>query len=269
MGRMDEAREVLMELLDHNTEEVDRAFGDWQLEALKADGMPTWGEALTAFTTSRARMARAGIGAGVINMFTGIQLMMVTTTSLLVATGMTKRQAMEVSMILGTLKALVMLFVALFVLDTWGRRPLLLTSLTVCCAATLMGFLGALHNWGEAVVIAGLCIFVTGYSMGVGPVPWVYMPEVFDNRFRGKGCAIGVSTARLCAVTHLFSFPILFPIYGLVGLFGFLFFVNAISMAYVVAFCPETMGMTLENIERMFVDGSTSDAEALKEEKKV
>ena len=47
-------------------------------------------------------------------MFTGIQLMMVTTTTLLVGTGMTKYQAIRVSIGLGATKALVMLGVAVF-----------------------------------------------------------------------------------------------------------------------------------------------------------
>lgn len=251
VGRLAEAREVLMDLLN-DEEEVERAFQAWQEEAKLEVAMATWGECLTAFTTTHRKAALAGIGAGIINMFTGIQLMMVTTTSILIGTGMSKTQAIQVSIGLGATKALVMLVVALFMLDSWGRRPLLQTSLAVCSVAAALGSTGAYFNWGEAVVVIGLCIFVMGYSLGVGPVPWVYMPEVIENRFRSKGCAIGLSAARLCAVCHLFSFPILFPMFGIEGLFLFLFVVNMVALMYVGVFCPETRGLSLEKIQVLF-----------------
>jgi len=250
-GRFVEARAVLLDLLD-DEEEVERTFQDWKHLAETEGDMATWGETLTAFRTTHRKNALAGIGCGIINMFTGIQLMMVTTTSILVGTGMTKDQAIKVSIGLGATKALVMLGVALFMLDSWGRRPLLQTSCAVCALAAALGSCGAYFDWGEACVVVGLCIFVTGYSLGVGPVPWVYMPEVIENRFRSKGCAIGLSGARLCAVTHLFSFPILFPIIGVEGLFLFLLAVNILAGIYVTNFCPETSGLSLEKINYIF-----------------
>jgi sugar porter (SP) family MFS transporter len=251
VGRLEEARAILSDLLN-DEEEVEKASQAWRLEVQLQGDMATWRESLIAFATTHRRAALAGIGCGIINMFTGIQLMMVTTTSLLIGTGMTKDGAMKVSIVLGITKAMVMLGVAIFMLDSWGRRPLLQTSLAVCSLASALGSGGAYFNLGEAWVIIGLCIFVTGYSLGVGPVPWVYMPEVIENRFRGKGCAIGLSCARLCAVTHLFFFPILFPIIGIEGLFLFLLAVNCAAFFYVIAFCPETKGLSLEQIQAVF-----------------
>jgi len=190
VGRLDEARVVLFDLLN-DSEEVEKAFAAWKEEAKLEVRMATWSESLVAFSSTHRREALAGIGCGVINMFTGIQLMMVTTTTLLVGTGMSKEQAMSTSIGLGASKAIVMLVVALFLLDNWGRIPLLQLSLGVCSCASLLGLGGAYFNLGEAWVVTGLCIFVVGYSLGVGPVPWVYMPEVIENRFRSKGCAIG------------------------------------------------------------------------------
>jgi|Transcript_99952 sugar porter (SP) family MFS transporter len=257
VGRCEEARAILSELLRGDEAEVEKATKAWMEEARQGTNMASWGEAITAFATTHRRSALAGIGCGILNMFTGIMLMMVTTTSLLVGTGMSKDQAMWVSVGLGSTKALVMLVVAVFVLDSWGRRPLLLCSLSVCAAAAFLGSAGAYFNWGEAWVVLGLCVFVTGYSIGVGPVPWVYMPEVLENRLRGKGCALGLTGARLCGATHIFLFPILFPLVGVEGLFLFLLAVNILACMYVYAFCPETMGLSLEQIQDIFV--STSD----------
>lgn len=251
VGRYEEAREILMDLLHGDVAEVDRAFAAWQLEA-KYGGMATWGETLTAFLGPDRKAARAGVGCGVMNMWTGIMLMMVATTSLLMGAGMTKRSAMWTSVVLGLTKATVMLVVAVFMLDSWGRRPLLLTSLSFCACAAALGGAAAYLALGDNWVIVALCLFVAGYSVGVGPVPWVYMPEVLDNRFRGKGCAMGLSGARACGVTHLFFFPMLFPLFGMFGLFIFLLTLNVLGFAYIAAFCPETKGRTLEQIKEIF-----------------
>lgn len=252
VGEYERARIVLLDLLDGDEEEVSRAFKAWKEEALGEGGMATWGESLTAFGTTHRRVAAAGIGVGVMNMWTGIMLMMVTTSSLLMGTGMDKHTAMLVTVWLGVTKASVMLVVAVWFLDSWGRIPLLLSSLTICSIAASLGAAAGYLSWGDTWVIAGLCIFVTGYSMGVGPVPWVYMPEVLRNKYRAKGCALGLSGARLCAVTHLFLFPIFFPVIGLTGLFIFLLTVNALALVYVLALCPETKGHSLEEMDNIF-----------------
>jgi sugar porter (SP) family MFS transporter len=252
VGQHDEAKVALLDLLDGDEEEAERAFQAWQTEARVEGGMASWGESLTAFCTDHRRVALAGIGVGVMNMWTGIMLMMVTTSSLLVGAGMEKRTAMLVTVFLGVTKATVMLVVALCFLDSWGRRPLLLLSLSICSLASALGAATGFLGWGDIWVIVGLCVFVTGYSVGVGPVPWVYMPEVLRNRYRAKGCALGLSGARLCAVTHLFLFPIFYPIIGLTGLFVFLLTANAMALVYVLAFCPETRGRSLEEIHQIF-----------------
>lgn len=253
-GKLEEARAVLMVLLHGDKREVDEAFEAWSEEARLEGDIPDWPTTLEAFLGSRRRMALAGVGCGALNNFTGIQLMMVTTTLLLTGAGMEKRQAMWTTIWLGVIKAAVMLFVALFVLDRWGRRPLLCTSAMVCAGAAIVGGVGAhmaFASW-DWLEICGLCLFMTGYSLGLGPVPWVYMPEVLESRFRAKGCALGISLSRCSGATHIFLFPIVFPLVGAFGMFSFLLVVNLIALAYVAAFCPETKQKSLEQIQEIF-----------------
>jgi len=269
VGRAEEAREVLLELTDGNQEEADSAFAAWLEEAKTEDGMATWGETLKAFGGSHRKSALAGVGCGVLNNFTGIQLMMVTTTSLLVNTGMEPRDAMWTTVWLGVAKMSVMLVVALFLLDSWGRRPLLFSSLSICATAAGIGASGAFYGWGAHWEVAGLGLFVVGYSLGVGPVPWVYMPEALENRFRSKGCSLGICGSRVNGSTHIFLFPLLFPIIGSPGLFLFLVVVNLLGLAYVCCFIPETKGKTLEEIQEIFQDPVDKQALADKQGDKI
>eukprot|EP00746_Dinoflagellata_sp_MGD_P008843 gnl/MRDRNA2_/MRDRNA2_117768_c0_seq1.p1 gnl/MRDRNA2_/MRDRNA2_117768_c0~~gnl/MRDRNA2_/MRDRNA2_117768_c0_seq1.p1 ORF type:complete len:482 (-),score=53.62 gnl/MRDRNA2_/MRDRNA2_117768_c0_seq1:65-1510(-) len=252
VGRMGEAHEVLLDLLDGDRVEADKVFRAWVQEESSGCGIPPWGETLHAFGTSHRRAALAGVGCGIMNAFTGIMLMMIMTTSLLVDTGMDKRTAMWTSVGLGCAKAGIMLFVALFMLDNLGRRPLMLFSLVFCSAAAGLGSCGAYFNWGEVWVVLALALFVMGYSIGVGPVPWVYMPEVLANRYRGKGTSLGLSGARACAVTQVLLYPIVFPFIGVEGLFQFLLTVNLLGFLYIYLLCPETKNRTLEEVAELF-----------------
>jgi len=252
VGRLDEAREVLLDLLDGDEVEADKAFQAWVEEARNEGGIASWGETVSAFGTTHRRQALAGVGCGIMNMFTGIMIMMIMTTTLLVSTGMDKRTAMWTSVVLGCAKAGIMLVVAFFVLDTWGRRPLLLLSLSLCSVAATLGSCAAYFHLGEGYIVLGLALFVMGYSVGIGPVPWVYMPEVLDSRFRGKGTSMGLSGARACAVTQVLLYPIVFPMIGVSGLFVFLLTVNLLGALYIYMFCPETKNRTLEQIAELF-----------------
>lgn len=260
VGRMEEARAVLLDLLDGDEIEADKAFEAWVQEARNDGGIAPWGETLRAFGGTHRRQAVSGIGCGILNMFTGIMLMMTMTTSLLVATGMDKKTAMWTSVGLGCAKAGIMLFVALVVLDSWGRIPLLLLSLGFCSAAATLGSCAAYFNLGEILIVVGLALFVMGYSVGVGPVPWVYMPEVLESRFRSKGTSLGLSGARACAVTQVLLFPLVFPTIGVAGLFVFLLTVNLIGFLYIYTLCPETKNRTLEQIAALFQKDSDGAA---------
>jgi len=253
MGRRNEALDVLLDVLGGDEKEAARIASAWAAEG--GEGMATWAEFFHTITSSpvQRKVAFAGIGVGILNMFTGIPIFMVGTTMLLVGAGMDKTGAMTITVCLGITKAVVMLLVVTFVLDSWGRRPLLLTSLAVCSAAAATGLASA----SNSMFIACMCIFVTGYSLGVGPVPWVYMPEVLSSHLRGKGVALGLSAARLCAVVQVLLFPIVFPIIGINGLLWFLLCVNVTGLLYVAVLCPETMGRDLESILDAFEASDT------------
>lgn len=258
-GRVEEARAALLELLGGDSKEVDKAFAAWKAEEV-GGALPTWGEALSGFCGRHRRSALAGIGVGIIQIFTGIALIAVLTTSLLVDLGIGKSSAMRITLLLGIAKVVVLVTVSFCVLDSLGRRPMLLWSITVCTAAAILGAGSSHLGLGKEWQVAGLCIFAVGHSMGVGPVPYVYMPEVFDNRLRSKGCAVGFAGSRLCGALYLLLVPPAVPTVGLGGVFLLLVVVNAISFAYVAWLCPETKGRSLEEMHQVFEASHSSRA---------
>lgn len=144
-------------------------------------------------------------------------------------------------------------FVAIFTVDRWGRRGLMLFGSAGLAVIYLI--LGACYFMGVSgwpmlllVVLAIAC-----YAMSLAPVVWVVLSEIFPARIRGA--AMAVSTFFLWAACFLltYTFPILnewlkasgtFWVYGGICLAGFLFIRSQL---------PETKGKSLEEIEKELI----------------
>lgn len=150
--------------------------------------------------------------------------------------------------------------IALPLLDRWGRRPLLFLGLAIMAVglglvAAAFWFMHNLFFTDPAVTFLGLFLCIVGFAIGLGPVVWLLLVEIFPLRLRGVAVSWAVfligGTKFLVAFTALPMIQTLsaagtFTIYCAFCLLG-LFFV-----AY---FMPETRGATLEQIERNLRSG--------------
>lgn len=138
-------------------------------------------------------------------------------------------------------------FVGLFLIDRIGRRQMLilggigyLVSLFGCAAAFILG-------WN---VIAAACIFlfIFSHAVGQGTVIWVFISEVFPQKFRAQGQSFGSFTHWMVCATLTFVFPLMtarMPTWSIFALFGlFMIF----HMFWAVFIVPETKGKALEEI---------------------
>jgi hypothetical protein len=102
-------------------------------------------------------------------------------------------------------------------------------------------------------VIACTYLFVASFAPSWGPVSWVYPPELYPLRVRGKAVALSTSanwafnTALGAFVPPAFA-TIRYKVYIVFGVFNFCMMVHAFFMF------PETAGKTLEDTEKMFED---------------
>ncbi|KAB8238246.1 sugar porter family MFS transporter [Aspergillus alliaceus] len=162
---------------------------------------------------------------------------------------------------------------ALIWLDRWGRRPTLIVGAILM--ATFMYANGAimavhgevvpggidgvaqqsmkLHGSAAKGLIACTYLFVASYAPSWGPVSWVYPPELFPMRLRGKGVALSTSgNWAFNTALGLFTPPafanIRWQTYIIFGVF------NTVMLIHVFFFFPETAGKTLEETEAMFED---------------
>jgi SP family sugar porter-like MFS transporter len=142
-------------------------------------------------------------------------------------------------------------FLAIRMVDRWGRRRLMLIG--SAGLALLYLLLGGAYISGvqgfPILVIVVLCIAL--YAMTLAPVTWVVLSEIFPNRIRGVAMAAATTMLWVASSLLVVTFPFLnrgleaegtFWVYAGICLAGFLF---------IRRFLPETKGRSLEQLEKM------------------
>jgi len=147
----------------------------------------------------------------------------------------------------GTNLALTMAGLAL--IDRFGRRTLMLigsVGYLVSLSATAYSYYSGA---GGTLLLAGLIVFIAAHAFGQGAVIWVFLSEIFPNRIRAKGTALGSTVHWIMAAIISWTFPLIAARSG-----GHTFSVYALCMAgqlvWVLAVMPETKGISLEAIEK-------------------
>ncbi|NBT06317.1 MAG: sugar porter family MFS transporter, partial [Betaproteobacteria bacterium] len=144
---------------------------------------------------------------------------------------------------------LVFTFVGLWLIDRLGRRTLLLigsVGYIVSLGLTAWAFFTQHH----AIVPACIFAFIAAHAVGQGTVIWVLISEIFPNRHRAEGQALGSFTHWIFAALLTTFFP------GMVTAFApgmvFLFFCGmmALQLLWVITMVPETKGVPLEEIQK-------------------
>jgi len=144
-------------------------------------------------------------------------------------------------------------FVALFLIDRFGRRPLLIWG-TLLMAGSL-AFLSAANYFGaESAWIAwlyngSLFVYIIGFAIGLGPIAWLFISEIYPQRMRGAAMSVATfanwGTNFLVAMTYLTLFNSL----GASFTFGLYACITAVAIYYFARHIPETKEKTLEEIQ--------------------
>ena len=97
-----------------------------------------------------------------------------------------------------------------------------------------------------ALVMANF--FVVCFGASWGPVVWVLLGEMFNNRIRGAALAVAASAQWIANFTITMTFPILLGSIGLSGAYGLYALSALISVFFVVKYVKETRGASLEQM---------------------
>jgi len=159
--------------------------------------------------------------------------------------------AMGRQVILGIVNV-VFTVLAMWKVDTMGRRPLLLAGSAGMFAALAMtsGFFAAGMTEGVWLVLC-LCAYLACFSFSLGPLPWVFMSEVFPTRIRGQAMSIATLSLWAANTAVCQTFPWLTEHLGPAGTFAIYAALVCPVLVLAGRFMPETKGRSLEELERL------------------
>ena len=160
---------------------------------------------------------------------------------------------MFINIVITGIANVIFTLVALYVIERWGRRTLILIgagglgliylTLGTCYYLQVTGVMMV------ALVVAAISV----YAMTLGPVTWTLLAEIFPNSIRGV--AMGVCTFALwvgcCTLT--FSFPSMNASLGSSGTFWAYSLICICAFVYLWRNCPETKGKSLEELEKELI----------------
>jgi sugar porter (SP) family MFS transporter len=182
------------------------------------------------------------------NQLSGINALIYYTADIFAMAGAGRTSALLQSVIVGFTN-LVFTLVAMTVIYRFGRKRLLLVGalgLTACLGLTAYAFA---HRLGGALVLGSLIGYIAFFAFSQGSVIWVYLSEIFPNRVRARGQALGSFTHWFWAAVVSWTFPIIAEVSGALA-FAFFAAMMLLQFVLVLLFLPETKGVSLEQIQR-------------------
>ena len=189
-----------------------------------------------------------GVGLSVFGQFTGVNIIVYYGPTILEDAGFQLDSALQFQVAIGIIN-LIFTIIALWKIDSWGRRPLLIWGMAaVFISLMIIATMFSLGQSGIWIVVM-LCVYMAALAISINAVIWVLIGEIFPTRIRGR--AMSIATFANWGINFMTAF--LFPWYvdkiGVgAGFFTFAF-MCLIATIFFYKVIPETKGKSLEEIE--------------------
>jgi sugar porter (SP) family MFS transporter len=194
------------------------------------------------------------IAIAMFNQLSGINALMYYAPRIFQMAGFAKSAAMLSSVGVGFVN-LIFTMTALLLIDHFGRKKLMLAGsigYIISLGATALTFYQHgtdFNNAGSIVVLVSLLVFIAAHAFGQGAVIWVFISEIFPNKVRARGQALGSFTHWFMAAAISWTFPMFAEASG-----GYVFTFYGICMIgqlfWVLLRMPETKGIPLEELQK-------------------
>ena len=188
------------------------------------------------------------------NQLSGINALMYYAPRIFGMAGAGQDAALLQSVIVGGTN-LVFTMAAMAVIDRFGRRTLMLAG-SIGYILSLGATAWAFYTYGtdftptgSLIVLTSLLVFIASHAFGQGAVIWVFLSEIFPNRIRARGQALGSFTHWFMAAAISWTFPMFAEASG-GHTFAFYAAMMVLQLIWVLRVMPETKGIPLEDIQK-------------------
>ena len=144
-------------------------------------------------------------------------------------------------------------FVALYTIEKWGRRTLMLIGAGGLGLIYLTLGTCYFYEVKGVVMVALVVAAISVYAMTLGPVTWTLLAEIFPNHIRGIAMATCTFALWVGCCTLTFSFPSMNAALGSSGSFWIYSAICVCAFVFLFRRCPETKGKSLEELEKELV----------------
>jgi sugar porter (SP) family MFS transporter len=182
------------------------------------------------------------------NQLSGINAILYFAPRIFELTGLGEKAALLQSVGIGVTN-LIFTFIGLWLIDRLGRRTLLfIGSFGYIISLGLVAW--AFFTQHFSIVPVCIFAFIAAHAVGQGAVIWVYISEIFPNRQRAEGQALGSGTHWVFAALLTTFFPKMVSAFPPGYVFLFFCGMMVLQLIWVKTMVIETKGVPLEQIQK-------------------
>jgi SP family arabinose:H+ symporter-like MFS transporter len=182
------------------------------------------------------------------NQLSGVNAILYFAPRIFELTGLGAKAALLQSIGIGVTN-LIFTFVGLWLIDRLGRRTLLYIG-SFGYIASLGMIAWAFFTEHYAIVPVCVFAFIASHAIGQGAVIWVFISEIFPNRQRAEGQALGSFTHWIFAALLTTFFPKMVSAFPPGYVFSFFASMMVLQLIWVKTMVPETKSVPLEHIQK-------------------
>jgi len=243
-GRFDEAKEALSKLKPQQNISAELASLKENRSQDSSDGKFS-----DLFTRPLLRSLIIGVGIQIGQQLSGINAVFFYSTSIFQKAGISNSSV--ATAIIGAINVLATV-VAAFLMDRAGRRPLLLFSqifqvIFLLSLSFSMIFVSNLGSSAGYILVGSVILFVIGFAVGMGPIPWIIISEIFPAGIRGYAVSVAVGVNWMSNFLVALTFP---TIEQALNSYTFILFAGVVFACSIFTFImvPETKGKSIEEL---------------------
>ncbi len=258
-GRRDDARRVLRRYRDSD-DDVERELREIE------DVAESEASVRDLLKKGVRRMLVVGVGLAIFQQIVGINTVIYYAPTILKFAGQHDTGALTQSVYIGCTNVFFTI-VAILLLDRLGRRFFLIGGTTILTVALVgLGLFfasGGVRGAAPWLALACLLVYIMGFAVGLGPVFWLMISEIFPIQMRGPAMAVCTMFNWGLNFAISYTFLTLTDAITKQGAFWLYAFFGACALVFFVTLVPETKDRSLEQIQSDL--GADADAALTRE----